>query len=192
MHPSPARSLPQDMYASLGRRSGGDQAAPPLSFQERLDAANRLAAMLQDAAVRWGLAGRQERGEGRSRRLDARPSGGAAQQAVFARMSGEPATPLGCRNAIVPGTAPALRAQCQVVGAGAAQAIHTCTFAPSFTRPSCSTGPARLRAAELSQWVMSDSDGGASRLPLPQQALVSHPASLRRSSLPLPCLCLPA
>ncbi|KAL4426686.1 hypothetical protein ABPG77_004742 [Micractinium sp. CCAP 211/92] len=106
----------KDMYASLSRRPSEGQAPPDLSFQERLDAANRLAAMLQDAAARWGLAGRQEGGggEGRGRRLDAQPGGGAAQQAVFARMS-----------------------------------------------------------AELSQWVMSDSEGGPSRLPLPHQALLA-------------------
>lgn len=81
------------MYASLARRSREAPAPPVLSFQERLQATSRLAAMLQDAATRWGLAGQREgggsEGEGRGRRLDARPGGGAVQQAVFARMSGE-------------------------------------------------------------------------------------------------------
>lgn len=89
----------RDLYCSLGRTSrtsgapGGQQAAaapPPLSFQERMDAAARLAAMLADAAARWGLAGADAGGE---RRLDARPGGGAAQQAAYARMSGAPAGP---------------------------------------------------------------------------------------------------
>ena len=73
----------QDLYGGLGRSSS--EAPPALDFSERMEAASRLAGMLQDAGVRWGLAGEQE---GRGRRLDARPGGGAAQQAVYARMAG--------------------------------------------------------------------------------------------------------
>ncbi|KAL4425557.1 hypothetical protein ABPG75_009573 [Micractinium tetrahymenae] len=83
----------KDLYASLGRRPSEGQAPPALSFLERMEAAGRLANMLQDAAARWGLAGQRQgggsEGEGRGRRLDATPGGGAAQQAVFARMSAE-------------------------------------------------------------------------------------------------------
>ncbi|PSC76893.1 nuclear pore complex NUP98A isoform B [Micractinium conductrix] len=74
----------RDLYGGLGRSSS--EAPPALDFSERMEAASRLAGMLQDAGVRWGLAGEQE---GRGRRLDARPGGGAAQQAVYARMAAE-------------------------------------------------------------------------------------------------------
>lgn len=83
----------QELYGTLGRSSrvASDAPPPPLSFPERMDAAGRLAGMLQDACVRWGLAGEQQQGEGEGRgeRLDARPGGGAVQQAVYARMSAE-------------------------------------------------------------------------------------------------------
>lgn len=77
----------RDLYASLARgKAGSADAAPPaLTHPERLDAADRLAGMLQDAAARWGLGG-----GGGGKRLDARPGGGAAQQAAYARMSGAP------------------------------------------------------------------------------------------------------
>jgi hypothetical protein len=97
----------RDLHASLGRRTGQAQQAQhegaELTFEERQEAAARLAAMLQEAAARWGLGG----GEGAARQ------GGAVQQAAYARMS-----------------------------------------------------------AELSKWVLSDSDG-THLLPLPQQDRVS-------------------
>lgn len=52
-----------------------------------MEAASRLAAMLQDASARWGLGGAALEAQ-QPRRLDARPGGGAMQQAVYARMSG--------------------------------------------------------------------------------------------------------
>ncbi|KAI3438757.1 hypothetical protein D9Q98_001175 [Chlorella vulgaris] len=83
----------KDLYATLGlgsTSSGGRAAAaasqPALSFHERMDAAARLSAMLEDAAARWGLAGPEQDA---ARRLDAGPGGGAARQAVYARMSAE-------------------------------------------------------------------------------------------------------
>ena len=77
---------PQELYGTLGRSSSQGPAAP-LSFPERMEAANRLAAMLQDASARWGLGGAAAEAQ-QARRLDARPGGGAMQQAVYARMSG--------------------------------------------------------------------------------------------------------
>ena len=87
---SPPPSLrppsPQELYGKLGR-SSSREAAAELSFRERMEAASRLAAMLQDASARWGLGGTAPEVQ-QPRRLDTRPGGGAAQQAVYARMSG--------------------------------------------------------------------------------------------------------
>ncbi|PRW58789.1 nuclear pore complex NUP98A isoform X1 isoform B [Chlorella sorokiniana] len=77
----------RELYATLGRSSSREVPAA-LSFPERMEAASRLAAMLQDASARWGLGGAAPEAQ-QSRRLDARPGGGAMQQAVYARMSAE-------------------------------------------------------------------------------------------------------
>jgi hypothetical protein len=156
----------KELYSTLGRSSRADQQAPPaLDFSERLEAAARLAAMLQDATARWGLGG----GGKEASRIGARPGGGAAQQAVYARMSG--AWAWAWMGTIL---LPALTCSCTLP-------LVSCH--PASLLPPSSLLPAAVcglpAAAELSKWVMSDGEGGgASLLPSPHQARVRPPGRL--------------
>ena len=130
--PSPSPLSVQELYATLGR-SSSREAPAALSFPERMEAASRLAAMLQDASARWGLGGAAPEAQ-QPRRLDARPGGGAMQQAVYARMSGGQQA-----------GRPRLHCSSGLLACGRPVTLHSCPASNAW--PPCT--PLRSRAGQM-------------------------------------------